>query len=76
MAWVSITNHTNYQYNNSPTDPGVASAGNAHPLRAQWLKQTNGVRTQLGFKTYTNVRKVGSTKDIGEMSKSFWDAQG
>ena len=70
MAWVAIPNNPRYEYNNAPTDPGAGS-----PLRPLWLKQTNGVRTTLGFENYTNVRRVGTTDDIGEMSKNYWDAQ-
>lgn len=70
MAWVAIPNNPRYEYNNTPTDPGAGSS-----QRPLWLKQTNGVRTTLGFENYTNVRRVGTTDDIGEMSKNYWDAQ-
>jgi len=70
MAWVAIPNNPRYEYNNDPADPGTES-----PQRPLWLKQTNGVRTTLGFQNYTNVRRVGTTNDIGEMSKNYWDAQ-
>jgi len=72
MAWVTMTNNTGYQYNNAPADPGANS-----PHRTLWQQQTGGVRTHTatGHKVYTNVRKVSTTTDIGEMSKTFWDAQ-
>ena len=74
MAWKDIPNNPNWEYNDSPVDPGV---GNAR--RPLWLKQTNGIRLSRDgiFSTYTNVRKKGSTsEDMGELSKNFWDAQG
>ena len=76
MAWVAITNNPNWQYNNSPEDPGAGS-----PLRALWLKQTNGIRT-IGsgagaHQVYSEVRRVGDTtnRSRGELSKSYWDAR-
>ena len=72
MAWGAITNNTRFQYNNSPTDPG-----DGDPNKTLYDQQTAGVRTHplTGHKVYTNVRKVGTTVDIGELSKSFWDAR-
>lgn len=72
MAWRDIPNNPHWEYNDSPVDPGVGSAG-----RPLWLKQTSGVRPHGIFATYTQVRKKGSTsEDMGELSKNFWDAQG
>jgi len=68
MAWVNITNNTGYQYNNAPTMPDSDAAD--HKL---WALGTAGIRTNGSSKVYSNVRKAGTTKDIGEMSKSFWD---
>jgi len=76
MSLLPITNNATYLYENAPADPGVDSAGNAHPHRALWQKQTAGIRTQHGFEVYTDVvHSAAPTKNIGEMSKSFWDAQ-
>lgn len=76
MAFVSLVDNAkqstvdlNYEYNNSPTDPGVGS-----PLRPLWQKQTNGIRTDGGHEVYTEVRKVGTTTSIGEISKTWYDA--
>ena len=77
MAWVTIPNNPNWEYDNNPTDPGVGS-----PHRALWLTQTDGVRTfgsgAGAHEVYVKVRKVGETADTsrGELSKSFWDARG
>ena len=72
MAWVAIPNNPDWEYNNDPTDPGAGS-----PLRALWLKQTNGIRQfKNGTEVYVEVRKVGDTnRTRGEMSKSFWDSR-
>tara|TARA_B100001939_G_C16524660_1_gene439393 strand:+ start:75 stop:299 length:225 start_codon:yes stop_codon:yes gene_type:complete len=73
MAWVSIPNNSNWEYQNSPPDPGATSA-----LRRLWLQQTGGIRTEsTGSQIYTHVRKVGDANDAnrGELSKSYWDAQ-
>jgi len=74
MAWKGIPNNPHWQYNDAPADPGANS-----PYRPLWLKQTAGVRTNSdGNKVYTMVRKVGDTSDnsLGEISKTFWDADG
>lgn len=69
MAWVAITNNSNWEYNNAPADPGTDSKE-----RALWLKQTNGIRQhKSGTEVYTEVRRVGETATRGEMSKTFWD---
>lgn len=73
MAWIPVFNNKLWEYNDSPPDPGEGSA-----LRPLWLQQTGGVRTHpiSGREVYTNVRRVGSTsEDMGELSKTFWDAQ-
>ena len=71
MALLPITNNVTYLYENAPADPGVG-----HPHRSLWQKQTNGIRTYRGKKVYTNVvHSANSTKDIGEMSKSYWDSR-
>lgn len=74
MAWQSITNNPDWEYNDNPPDPGAGS-----PLRALWLKQTGGIRTvgsgSGAYEIYTQVRKVGDgdSADRGELSKTFWD---
>ena len=76
MAWILITNNEVWEYDNDPADPGADS-----PYRPLWLKQTAGVRTNSdGQKVYTKVRRVGSNPvgsngTMGEISKTFWDAQ-
>ena len=75
MAWVAVPNNPQWEYNNSPSDPGVGS-----PHRALWLIQTNGVRTfgsgSGAHQVYTEVRKVGdTTRTRGELSKTFWDSR-
>jgi len=71
MAWVTVTNNPQWEYDNNPPDPGVGS-----PFRPLWLKQTNGVRTFKGHEVYTKVRRVGTTVETaGELSKTYWDNQ-
>ena len=72
MAFVTIPNNDQYEYDNAPPDPGVG-----HPMRALWLKSSNGVRTEHGQQTYVRTRRIGSGDvDHGELSKSYWDAIG
>ena len=71
MAWVTIPNNPEWEYDNAPADPGVNS-----PYRALWLLQTNGIRTFRGYETYVKCRLVGTTVDtMGEISKSYWDTR-
>jgi len=72
MAFVAIPNNDQYEYDNAPPDPGVG-----HPMRALWLKSSNGVRTEHGHSVYVRTRRIGSGNvDHGELSKSYWDARG
>ena len=62
MAWILITNNEVWEYDNDPADPGADSPNSD------------------GQKVYTKVRKVGSNPvgsngTMGEISKTFWDAQ-
>jgi hypothetical protein len=72
MAWVTVPGSNSlWEYNNAPADPGASS-----PYYELWLKQTAGVRTHRGiFEVYTNCRRTGTTTDVGELSKSYYDAQ-
>ena len=72
MAFVAIPNNDQYEYDNDPPDPGVG-----HPMRALWLKSSNGIRTEHGHSNYVRCRRIGSGDvDHGELSKSYWDARG
>ena len=72
MAFVAIPNNDQYEYDNAPPDPGAG-----HPMRALWLKSSNGVRTEHGHSVYVRTRRIGSGNvDHGELSKSYWDARG
>ena len=75
MAFRHIPGNSQYQYDQSPPDPGVG-----HPLRALWQKSENGIRTEHGQSTYVRCHRVGSTEADpndphvhGEISKSYWD---
>lgn len=69
MAYVAITNNPNWEYDNSPPDPGGGES-------ALWALQVAGIRTNTnGQEVYTNCRIVGTTVDVGELSKTYWDAQ-
>lgn len=77
MAWTTIKNavtllvsNPDWEYDDSPVDPGVG-----HPERPLWLKQTSGTRTNSdGTQVYTKCRMIGTTVDTsGELSKSYWD---
>ena len=71
MAFVNITNNTQWEYDNAPPDPGAN-----HPMRPLWLKQTNGIRTTGSTAVYTRCRRIGSGNvDHGEISKTYWDAR-
>tara|TARA_B100000424_G_C22906088_1_gene481965 strand:+ start:584 stop:802 length:219 start_codon:yes stop_codon:yes gene_type:complete len=71
MAFVAITNNTQYEYDNAPPDPGVGSK-----QRALWLKSTGGIRTANGHSVYVRCRRKGSGNvDHGEISKTYWDAR-
>ena len=71
MAFVAIPNNDQYEYDNTPPDPGVN-----HPMRALWQKSTNGIRTSHGHSVYVRCRRVGSGNvDHGEISKTYWDAR-
>lgn len=75
MAWQSIPNNPNWEYQDSPPDPGANS-----PLRPLWLKQTNGIRTFGTHEVYTQVRRIPEDADDdnanrGEISKTYWDNQ-
>ena len=74
MAYVTIPQNTDWEYDNNPSDPGGA-------LTTLWQTGTNGIRTAPGSQEiYTNVRHktlhAGSASVPSEMSKSFWAAQG
>ena len=74
MAYVSIPQNPDWEYDNDPPNPGGA-------LTALWQTGTNGVRTDVdNQKIYTNVRHktlhAGRASVPSEISKSFWDAQG
>ena len=69
MAFRHIPGNSQYQYDQSPPDPGVGN-----PLRALWQKSENGIRTEHGQSTYVRCRRIGSGDvDHGEISKSYWD---
>lgn len=71
MAWVTIPNNPEWEYDNAPADPGTDS-----PYYELWTKQTAGVRAWHGYEVYVKCRRVGTTVDTaGEISKTFWDAQ-
>ena len=68
MAWNTIPNNTDWEYDDNPSDPNNAQSG-------LWNKQTNGVRTNPdGVEIYTKCRKIGSSVDTaGEINKTFYD---
>ena len=68
MAWNTIPNNTDWEYDDNPPDPNNAQSG-------LWDKQTNGVRTNPdSVEIYTKCRKVGSSVDTaGEINKTFYD---
>jgi len=69
MAWVSVPGSNGlWEYNNSPVNPGGK-------LTSLWQLQTNGIRTLAGSTVYTNCRRTGTTADVGELSKTFYDAR-
>jgi hypothetical protein len=73
MAWATITNNPNWEYDTTPPDPGGA-------LTALWQTATNGIRTnQSGDEIYINCRHklINTTADSfpNEISKTFWDTQ-
>lgn len=75
MAWVTIPNNSQWEYDNAPADPGASS-----PYYELWLKQTNGVRTEthgsVTYEVYTKCRRIGSTVETqGEINKTYWDNQ-
>lgn len=65
MAWTSITNNPNWEYDNAATKyDGIA-----------------GIRTNTnGTEVYVSCRKAGedltgfANNDRGEISKTYWDA--
>lgn len=66
MAWVAITNNTDWEYDNAATKNGGVA----------------GVRSSVfGQDVYVSVRKAGEDlsgdliDDRGEISKTYWDAQ-
>ena len=69
MAFRHIPGNSQYEYDQSPPDPGVG-----HPMRALWQKSENGIRTEHGQSNYVRCRRIGSGDvDHGEISKSYWD---
>ena len=70
MAWTPIPNNPNWEFDNTPSDPGGKQS-------ILWAKQTGGVRTDGVNEYYTRVRRVDDG-DItrGELAKTYWDAQG
>lgn len=68
MAWITITNNTDWEYDDIPPDPNNAQSG-------LWDKQINGIRTNPdGTKIYTKCRRIGSSVDTqGEINKTFHD---
>lgn len=75
MAWVTIPNNPQWEYDNAPPDPGASS-----PYRDLWLLQTNGIRTEthgpVTYEVYVKCRLIGETVDtMGEINKTYWDNQ-
>ena len=69
MAFRHIPGNSQYEYDQSPPDPGAG-----HPMRALWQKSANGIRTEHGQSNYVRCRRIGSGDvDHGEISKSYWD---
>lgn len=73
MAWVTIPNNPQWEYDNAPADPGVDS-----PYYYLWSKQTGGIRTETHgsntYEIYVKCRRVGTTVEtMGEISKTYWD---
>lgn len=69
MAWLVVPGSANaWEYNDAPADPGGA-------LTKMWLLQTVGIRTLAGSTVYTNCRRTGTTEDVGELSKTYYDAR-
>jgi hypothetical protein len=68
MAWNVLANNTDWEWNDTPADPGGAET-------ALWNKQTGGIRINPdGTEIYTNCRRVGKTLDTqGELNKIFYD---
>jgi len=73
MAWLTITNNSNWEYDTAPPDPGGA-------LTTLWATGTNGIRTNpYGEEIFMNCRHKllhpTQTSIPNEISKTFWDAQ-
>ena len=71
MAFVDIPSNPNWEYDNSPPDPGGA-------LSALWATGTYGIRTTSGGQeVYMNCRHktLHPTQDSipNEISKTFWN---
>lgn len=72
MAWVTVTNNTQWEYDNGATasdtysdSPGTISGG----IRTFTLPGGNARRT------YIKCRKTSSPPATGELDKTYWDAQ-
>jgi len=70
MAFQSIPNNSDWEYDNTPPDPG----GKQSDL---WNKQVNGIRVNSGGdEVYSHCRKIGTgVQTSGELNKSYWDNQ-
>lgn len=73
MAWLPITNHTSWEYDTAPADPGAG-----HPQRPLWLKQSGGIRTEnrgqstASFTDLTYTAAAGTIETAaGDFTKSF-----
>lgn len=66
MGWNNVPNNPNWEWNDSPPDPGGAQT----PL---WEKQTGGIRENPdGTEIYTDCRNTALSAS-GELSKTYWE---
>lgn len=72
MAWVTVTNNTEWEYDNAATasdtysdTPGTISGG----IRTFTLPGGNARQT------YIKCRKTSNPPATGELDKTYWDAQ-
>ena len=71
MAWITIPNNPNWEYDDNPPNPGGLG-------EVLWATSVNGIRTSTsGHEIYVNCRHktLHPTQESipSEISKTFWD---
>lgn len=83
MAWVTVPGNTEWEYDDSPTlgilEPGAIVSEDDQYYRYAVGTVANGIRTYtingVTRQVYVRCRKISDPKAIGDLDKTYYDAQ-